>query len=126
MADTDTYQPDSAGASALADAKQKTADVANQQKQAQAKGAEDAGKATQQASAMKTEKQDTASGDVAGAASARQTVLGSFKKGGEVPETGVYKLHEGEEVVPNNGRASAYRKVFKSRGDSGKHSWGGK
>lgn len=53
-------------------------------------------------------------------------VLGSFKKGGTVPETGDYKLHEGEEVVPNNGRASEYRKVFKSRGDAGKHSWGGK
>lgn len=26
--------------------------------------------------------------------------LGSFKKGGDVPKTGVYKLHEGEHVVP--------------------------
>ena len=26
--------------------------------------------------------------------------LGSFKKGGKVPKTGVYKLHEGEQVVP--------------------------
>ena len=27
-------------------------------------------------------------------------VLGSFKKGGTVKKTGVYKLHKGEEVVP--------------------------
>lgn len=26
--------------------------------------------------------------------------LGSFKKGGTVPKTGVYKLHEGEQVIP--------------------------
>ena len=55
-----------------------------------------------------------------------KAILGSFKKGGTVPETGNYKLHEGEEVVPNNGRASEYRKVFESRGASGKHKWSGK
>lgn len=27
--------------------------------------------------------------------------LGSFKKGGTVPKTGVYKLHEGEQVIPS-------------------------
>lgn len=27
-------------------------------------------------------------------------VMGSFKKGGHVNKTGVYKLHEGEEVIP--------------------------
>lgn len=26
--------------------------------------------------------------------------LGSFKKGGKVPKTGLYKLHKGEKVVP--------------------------
>ena len=48
--------------------------------------------------------------------------LGSFDKGGTVPKTGVYKVHEGEEVVPK-GRASDYRKVFKSRGKAGLHNW---
>lgn len=41
-------------------------------------------------------------------------VLGSFKEGGTVPKTGMYKLHEGEEVVPA-GRASEYRKVYLGR-----------
>src|ERR1700676_882007 len=40
--------------------------------------------------------------------------IGSFKKGGTVPETGMYKLHKGEEVIPA-GRASEYRKVYLSR-----------
>jgi hypothetical protein len=59
-------------------------------------------------------------------ASAKQQIMGSFKKGGEVPKTGNYKLHEGEQVVPNDGRAYEYRKIFKSRGESGKHKWSGK
>jgi hypothetical protein len=28
------------------------------------------------------------------------SMLGSFKKGGTVPKTGVYKLHKGEKVIP--------------------------
>ena len=126
MADTDAYQSDAAGAGALADAKQKTADVATKQKQDQAKGAQDAKDATAISSGVKEAKQASAAGDAQGVANAHAQILGSFKKGGEVPKTGNYKLHEGEEVVPNNGRASEYRKIFKSRGDAGKHTWGGK
>jgi len=29
-----------------------------------------------------------------------QPVLGSYKKGGKVKKTGLYKLHKGEKVVP--------------------------
>lgn len=28
----------------------------------------------------------------------------SFKKGGKVPKTGIYKLHKGEKVVPKKGK----------------------
>jgi hypothetical protein len=30
----------------------------------------------------------------------KRELLGSFKKGGTVKKTGIYKLHKGEEVVP--------------------------
>ena len=52
-------------------------------------------------------------------------IKGSFKEGGKVPETGAYKLHKDEQVVPA-ARASEYRKVFSQRGAEGKHKWGGK
>lgn len=46
--------------------------------------------------------------------SGAQKIIGSFKDGGAVPKTGIYKLHEGEEVIPA-GRASEYRKVYLGR-----------
>lgn len=46
--------------------------------------------------------------------SGAKKVLGAFKEGGTVPKTGIYKLHEGEEVIPT-GRASEYRKVYLGR-----------
>lgn len=30
---------------------------------------------------------------------ANKTVLGSYKKGGKVKKTGLYKLHKGEKVI---------------------------
>ena len=131
MADADTYQaPDSSNLDA---AKASTAQAAATQKQQQT-SAETPHSAKPAAPAAKSA--TPAAGGAAGAvkkavmntpvAQGVSKILGSFKKGGEVPETGNYKLHEGEEVVPNNGRASEYRKVFKARGDAGKHSWGGK
>src|ERR1700733_507664 len=42
--------------------------------------------------------------------------LGSFKKGGKVPKTGVYKLHEGEQVVPKAQVALAGSKKKKGSG----------
>jgi hypothetical protein len=140
MADTDAYQPDSAGESALADAKQKTQQAADTQKAQQQKAETSRGggskPAQAPASAAKPATDQSAAQKAGSAAKSAvmnspvaqgvKAVLGSFKKGGTVPETGVYKLHEGEEVVPNNGRASEYRKVFKTRGDTGKHNWGGK
>ena len=56
-------------------------------------------------------------------------VMGSFKKGGIVPKTGAYKLHEGEQVIPKDkvqGRNSDYRRAFLSRQAAGKHKWGSK
>lgn len=35
--------------------------------------------------------------------------VGSFKKGGKVRKTGVYKLHKGENVVPLSALAGKYR-----------------
>jgi hypothetical protein len=52
-------------------------------------------------------------------------VKGAFKKGGEVPETGDFQLHKGEEVLPAK-RASEYRTAFTQRGAAGKHKYGGK
>lgn len=46
--------------------------------------------------------------------SGAQKVIGSFKDGGTVPKTGIYKLHEREEIVPAK-RASEYRKVYLGR-----------
>lgn len=37
--------------------------------------------------------------------------LGSFKKGGHVNKTGIYKLHEGEEVIPKGPVSKALEKV---------------
>jgi hypothetical protein len=137
MADTDTYDP-TAGNEALADAKSKTADAAATQKQQQsqaeaprsgAKPAQPAAKpvgGTDQNIAQKAGGAAKSAVMSSPVAQGVKAVLGSFKKGGTVPQTGDYKLHEGEEVVPNNGRASEYRKIFKSRGDAGKHTWGGK
>src|ERR1700691_2988832 len=131
MADTDPYQQDSAGANALASAQSKTADAANTQK-AQEKEAE-APKGGGKPQGQGQQPAQSAPAAKPGAAGAAKNalmntpvaqgikgVLGAFKKGGTVPETGPYQLHEGEEVVPNNGRASEYRKVFKARGDAGK------
>ena len=134
MADTDPYQQDSAGANALASAQSKTADAANTQKaqEQKAEAPKGGGKPQGQQPAQSAPAKPGAAGAAKNAlmntpvAQGIKGVLGSFKKGGTVPETGSYQLHEGEEVVPNNGRASEYRKVFKSRGDAGKHSWGGK
>jgi hypothetical protein len=30
----------------------------------------------------------------------KQELLGSLKKGGKIKKTGIYRLHEGEEVIP--------------------------
>lgn len=144
MADTDAYQPDAAGSAALEDAKAKTQQAADTQK-AQEQQAETRKGGSKPASQPPTSKpaakpagstdQNAAQKAVGAVKSAvmnspvaqgAKAILGSFKKGGTVPETGNYKLHEGEEVVPNNGRASEYRKVFESRGASGKHKWSGK
>jgi len=32
----------------------------------------------------------------------RNNIMGSFQTGGHVPETGIYKLHKGEEVIPES------------------------
>ncbi len=56
-------------------------------------------------------------------------ILGSFKKGGTVPKTGNYRLHEGEVVVPAGkvqGRNSHYRRAYLDRMKSGKNTWGSK
>ena len=140
MADTDVYQQDAAGANALASAQQKTQQAADTQKtQEQKAEAPKSGgaKPAQPAAAKPAAGADQNAAQKAGGAAKNavmnspvaqgvKAVLGSFKKGGEVPETGVYKLHEGEQVVPNDGRASEYRKIFESRGTSGKHKWSGK
>jgi len=36
--------------------------------------------------------------------------MGSFKKGGKVKKTGIYKLHAGETVVPKHDTPAAFRK----------------
>jgi hypothetical protein len=128
MADTDPYQADN---SQIENAQAKTAQAAATQKSQQQTAETPRSKPASQPAAKPAGDQSVgqkAKSAVMNTPVAQGVakVLGSFKKGGEVPETGNYKLHEGEEVVPNNGRASEYRKVFKSRGDAGKHSWGGK
>jgi|SRR5271163_3050818 len=134
MADTDAYQADNsqienaqaktAQAAATQKSQQQTAEAPHSSAKPAAGGAKPAagGAGASPYDKAKSAAAISSNPVVAGVGK----VLGSFKKGGEVPETGTYKLHEGEEVVPNNGRASEYRKIFKSRGDTGKHSWGGK
>jgi hypothetical protein len=41
-----------------------------------------------------------ATGQMGENARMKRELLGSFKKGGHVKKTGIYKLHKGEEVVP--------------------------
>src|SRR5271155_2365523 len=137
MADTDPYQADD---SQLENAKAKTAQAAEAQKNQKESQAATAAKGGQDATDAKNMK--TAGAQAGGAAKLAgatyqpgmaeptpgsvATVLGGAKTGmDKVPETGAYGLTKGEAVVPAS-RASAYRKVFKSRGDAGKHTWGGK
>jgi hypothetical protein len=47
---------------------------------------------------------EAAAGDVSGVS---QGVRGSFKKGGRVKRTGIYKLHKGEKVTPATKRLAA-------------------
>lgn len=109
MPDTDQYDP-SAGNEQLAEARQKTEDLAKKQK-----GEQDA---SQQAPATAP-----AQAQPGAAAGGIKKILGSLETGGTISKTGNYKLHAGEEVLPK-GRASEYRKVFKQRGQSGKHKYG--
>lgn len=137
MADAEEYQPDPAGSAALANAESKTADAAAKQAAQNKAGAAGAVKGGQDAADAKNIRtQKAGANELAGAsykpgmaepaAGSVATVLGGAKKGmDKVPETGAYGLTKGEAVVPAS-RASEYRKVFKSRGDAGKHSWGGK
>jgi hypothetical protein len=46
-------------------------------------------------------------------------VIGSFKKGGKVKKTGLYKLHKGEEVLPKK-KASAMRDILSGKKPKGK------
>ena len=118
MPDTDSYDP-SAGNEQMAQAAQKTKDAADAQKAANAKGAQAAQNVIDARNGQTKPAASSAppSGGLIGA------IKGSFKTGGTVPETGNYKLHAGEEVLPK-GRASEYRKVFKQRGQDGKHKYG--
>jgi hypothetical protein len=50
---------------------------------------------------------ESAAGDVAGLS---KGVQGSFKKGGKVKRTGVYKLHKGERVSPATKKLAAQLK----------------
>jgi hypothetical protein len=137
MADTDTYQADD---SQIENAKAKTAQTAETQKntrEAQARqaaqGAQDAVDAknmrenkSETAGAAKTANASYKPGTAEPAAGSVATVLGGAKTGmDKVPQTGAYGLTKGETVLPAE-RASEYRKVFKSRGESGQHKWSGK
>ncbi len=42
-----------------------------------------------------------------------QRGFGMFKKGGKVPKTGMYKLHEGEHVIPKGKHKITNRKPQK-------------
>ena len=140
MADTDTYQPDAAGSGILADAQSKTADAAAKQSAQNKAGAAAAVKGGQDAADAKTARTQKAGASTAKGASYQNqpgqaqepaagsvaTVLGGAKTGmDKVPKTGAYGLTKGETVLPEK-QASAYRKVFESRGAAGKHKWGGK
>lgn len=131
MADTDVYQPDAAGSAELADAKNKTSQAADDLKAQETKAESPKSKSAQAPASSPA----SGSGPMSAAKNALKSspvvqgvtkVLGAFKKGGTVPETGNYKLHKNEEVLPNNGRASAYRRVFKARGEAGKHKFSSK
>lgn len=119
MPDTDSYDSSSTNEN-LAQASQRTAEAAEQQKQQNA-----AGDSNQKGIFGGKKKDDTAdksqtpakSGGLIGA------IKDDFKKGGTVPATGNYHLHKDEEVLPK-ARASEYRKVFTKRGQEGKHKWG--
>ena len=41
----------------------------------------------------------------------QQLLDGTFKKGGEVKKTGIYKLHKGEEVITKKKKAELARKM---------------
>lgn len=43
-------------------------------------------------------------GAVLDATGRRPMLRGSFEKGGDVKETGAYRLHKGERVVPKKGK----------------------
>jgi hypothetical protein len=109
MPDTDSYDP-TAGNEQLNQAAQKTADQAKIQA-AQNQGQ---GKKSGAEAASPVEK---------GLKSLAGATLGFLEKGGTIHKTGPYTLHAGEEVLPK-GRASEYRKVFKQRGQDGKHKYG--
>ena len=117
MPDTDQYDP-SAGNEQLAEARQKTEDLAKKQKDEQ--DASQQAPATAPAQAPATAPAQAQPGAAAGGI---KKILGSLETGGTISKTGNYKLHAGEEVLPK-GRASEYRKVFKQRGQSGKHKYG--
>lgn len=51
----------------------------------------------------------------------QQLLDGSFKKGGSVKKTGIYKLHKGEEVIPKKKAMSAKMKYYKWCTHSPKH-----
>ena len=124
MPDTDSYDS-SAGNEQLSEASQKTKEAAQSQATANAQGSQDASDAAK-AGGLFGKKPKPATAPAASAPSDKGligAIKGSFKTGGTVPETGNYKLHAGEEVLPK-GRASEYRKVFKQRGQSGKHKYG--
>ncbi len=51
----------------------------------------------------------------------KRELLGSFKKGGHVKKTGVYKLHKGEEVIPAKKKEMAGKMKTCSRCGKAQH-----
>lgn len=51
-------------------------------------------------------------GAAGGTAPQVQPVLGSFQQGGTVPQTGLFQLEQGEQVIPNPGQAQTTPPVF--------------
>lgn len=45
----------------------------------------------------------------------KQPILGSFKKGGKVKKTGLYKLHKGEKVIPVKALKTVKTKRLKAK-----------
>jgi hypothetical protein len=61
---------------------------------------EQSGKMNADYDRMKSEAEDTLATDGENVNSDAKRIAGSYKKGGKVPKTGIYKLHKKEVVIP--------------------------